>query len=172
MIDFYDRKKLNNSNITVIGQAGTGKTFFVSLLTMRSALRGIRTVIIDPEGEYRKLTDALGGSHIYLAPDSKESINPFDIEEADVLDEDGFPTGVKTVEINDKASDVLNLIAVMAGGLNGGQRSTVSQLIQNLYYDRGINEDPKSLYVTDPYFDPVTKEFYHDRYEKTNAYFL
>ena len=166
MIDFYDRKKLNNSNITVIGQAGTGKTFFVSLLTMRSALRGIRTVIIDPEGEYRKLTDALGGSHIYLAPDSKESINPFDIEEADVLDEDGYPTGIKTVEINDKASDILNLIAVMAGGLNGGQRSTVSQLIQNLYYDRGINEDPKSLYVTDPYFDPVTKEFYHDGMKK------
>ena len=166
MIDFYDREKLNNSNITVIGQAGTGKTFFVSLLTMRSALRGIRTVIIDPEGEYRKLTETLGGSHIYLAPDSKENINPFDIEEADILDEDGQATGVKIVEIKDKASDILNLIAVMAGGLSGGQRSTVSQLIQNLYYDRGINEDPKSLYVTDPYFDPKTKEFFHDGMKK------
>jgi len=166
LIDFYDRKKLNNSNITVIGQAGSGKTFFVSLLTMRSALRGVRTVIIDPEGEYRKLTIALGGSHIYLGTESKENINPFDIEEADILDEDGFPTGVKTVEINDKASDILNLIAVMAGGLTGGQRSIVSQITQNLYYERGITEDPKSLYVDEPYFDPITNNFYHDGMKK------
>lgn len=166
LIDFYDRKKLNNSNITVIGQAGTGKTYYVSLLTMRSSLRGVRTVIIDPEGEYKKLTDALGGSHIYLAPDSKESINPFDIEEAEIVDADGFPTGGKIVEINDKASDVLNLIAVMAGGLTGSQRSTVSQLVKQLYYDRGINEDAESLYVSEPFFDPETKEFYHDGMKK------
>lgn len=166
LIDFYDRKKLNNSNITVIGQAGSGKTFFVSLLTMRSALRGVRTVIIDPEGEYQKLTVALGGAHIYLGAESKENINPFDIEEEDVLDEDGFPTGVKIVKVNNKASDVLNLIAVMAGGLTGGQRSIVSQITQNLYYERGITEDAKSLYVKDPYFDPVTKNFYHDGMKK------
>lgn len=166
LIDFYDRKKLNNSNITVIGQAGSGKTFFVSLLTMRSALRGVRTVIIDPEGEYQKLTVALGGAHIYLGAESKENINPFDIEEEDVLDEDGFPTGVKIVKINNKASDILNLIAVMAGGLTGGQRSIVSQITQNLYYERGITEDAKSLYVKDPYFDPVTKNFYHDGMKK------
>lgn len=166
LIDFYDRKKLNNSNITVIGQAGSGKTFFVSLLTMRSALRGVRTVIIDPEGEYQKLTVALGGAHIYLGAESKENINPFDIEEEDVLDEDGFPTGVKIVKVNNKASDILNLIAVMAGGLTGGQRSIVSQITQNLYYERGITEDAKSLYVKDPYFDPVTKNFYHDGMKK------
>lgn len=166
LIDFYDRKILNNSNITVLGQAGSGKTFFVSLLTLRSALRGIRTVIIDPEGEYKKLTEAVGGSHIFLAPDSKECINPFDIEESDVVDDDGFPTGVKTVEINEKVSDVLNLIAVMAGGLVGSQMSTVSTLIQSLYYDKHITEDPASLYVTDPYFDEKTGEFYHDGMKK------
>lgn len=166
LIDFYDRSLLNNSNITVLGQAGTGKTFFVSLLTMRSALRGIRTVIIDPEGEYNKLTTALGGAHIYLAPDSKECLNPFDIEEQDVLDEDGYPTGVKTVSINEKVADILNLIGVMAGGLTGMQQSTVSTIIQNLYYSKGITEDPNSLYVTDPYFDPETKTFYHDGKKK------
>lgn len=166
LIDFYDRSLLNNSNITVLGQAGTGKTFFVSLLTMRSALRGIRTVIIDPEGEYNKLTSALGGSHIYLAPDSSECLNPFDIEEEDILDSDGYPTGIKTVSINDKAADMLNLIGVMAGGLTGMQKSTVSTIIQNLYYSKGITEDPKSLYVTEPYFDPETKVFYHDGKKK------
>lgn len=166
LIDFYDRKILNNSNITVLGQAGTGKTFFVSLLTLRSTLRGIRTVIIDPEDEYKKLTDAVGGSHIYLAPDSKECINPFDIEEEDIVDDDGFPTGQKEVSINGKVSDILNLLEVMAGGLTSGQRSTCSTLLQQLYYDKNISRDPKSLYVTEPYFDPKTKIFYHNGMKK------
>lgn len=166
LIDFYDRKILNNSNITVLGQAGTGKTFFVSLLTLRSTLRGIRTVIIDPEGEYKKLTDAVGGSHIYLAPDSNECINPFDIEEEDIVDEDGFPTGQKEVNINDKVSDVLNLLEVMAGGLSQGQRSTCATLLQQLYYDKNISRDPASLYVTEPFFDHKTNLFYHEGMKK------
>lgn len=166
LIDFYDRKILNNSNITVLGQAGTGKTFFVSLLTLRSTLRGIRTVIIDPEGEYNKLTDAVGGSHIYLAPESAECINPFDIEEEDIVDDDGFPTGQKEVNINDKVSDVLNLLEVMAGGLTQGQRSTCATLLQQLYYDKNISKDPNSLYVTDPFFDHKTKVFYHEGMKK------
>lgn len=166
LIDFYDRKILNNSNITVLGQAGTGKTFFVSLLTLRSTLRGIRTVIIDPEGEYKKLTDAVGGSHIYLAPDSNECINPFDIEEEDIVDEDGFPTGQKEVNINDKVSDVLNLLEVMAGGLSQGQRSTCATLLQQLYYDKNISRDPESLYVTEPFFDHKTNLFYHEGMKK------
>ena len=166
LIDFYDRKILNNSNITVLGQAGTGKTFFVSLLTLRSTLRGIRTVIIDPEGEYKKLTDAVGGSHIYLAPDSNECINPFDIEEEDIVDEDGFPTGQKEVNINDKVSDVLNLLEVMAGGLSQGERSTCATLLQQLYYDKNISRDPESLYVTEPFFDHKTNLFYHEGMKK------
>ena len=166
MIDFYDRSKLNNSNVTVIGQAGTGKTFFVSLLTMRSTLRNIRTVIIDPEGEYKKLTEALGGAHIVLSPESKDFINPFDIEESDKVDDDGFPIGGKEVLINEKAVDVLNLIAVMAGGLTGGQKSVVADILVNLYRDRGITENPKSLYISEPYFDKKTKTFYHDGMKK------
>lgn len=166
LIDFYDRKILNNSNITVLGQAGTGKTFFVSLLTLRSTLRGIRTVIIDPEGEYTKLTEAVGGSNIYLAPDSKECINPFDIEEEDIVDEDGFPTGQKEVIINDKVSDILNLLEVMAGGLTQNQRSTCATLLQQLYYDKNISRDPKSLYITEPFYDKKNNVFYHEGMKK------
>ena len=113
LIDFYDRSILNNSNASVFGQAGSGKTFFVSLLTLRSALKGVRTVIIDPEGEYRKLTQALGGAYIKLSPESKTYINPFDIEEE--LDPD---EGVRKVDIKTKVSDLLNLIVVMVGGVD------------------------------------------------------
>lgn len=166
LIDFYDRSAFNNGNITVIGRAGTGKTFFVSLLTMRSTLRNIRTVIIDPEGEYKKLTEALGGAYIYIAPDSSEFINAFDIEAEDILDDDFLPTGEKIVKVKDKASDLVNMIAVMAGGINAEQRAVISSLLQELYSDRGINENPKSLYIDEPRFDPKTGMFYHDGMQK------
>lgn len=161
LIDFYDRKILNNGNITVIGRAGTGKTFFVSLLTMRSALRNIRTVIIDPEGEYKKLTDALGGAYIKIAPDSEDFINAFDIEAEDVVDDDFLPTGEKVVKVKNKVADLVSLVAVMAGGINAEQRAIVSSLLQELYGDMGITENPKSLIIDEPTFDPVTGDFYH-----------
>lgn len=165
-IDFYDRSLLLNSNLTVFGQAGSGKTFFVSLLTMRSAVRGIRTVIVDPEGEYKKLTRALGGSHIYIAPDSEHFINPFDVEEEEAVDDNGNPTGEKYVKIKDKVSDILNLVAVMAGGVSPEQRAIVAHVATKIYEQRGFTEDPKSLYITDPYFDEKTGEFYHDGMKK------
>jgi conjugal transfer ATP-binding protein TraC len=160
LIDFYDRGVLNNSNLTVFGQAGSGKTFFVSLLTLRSALKGVRTVIIDPEGEYKKLTKAVGGSHIYIAPDSDTRMNPFDLEEEEL------EKGLKEVKIKDKVADVLNLVAVMAGGLSPEQKSLVAYVLTELYQSKGFTEDPKSLYVTEPFFDEETGEFYHDGMKK------
>lgn len=160
LIDFYDRNVLNNSNLSVIGQAGSGKTFFVSLLTLRSVLKGVRTVIIDPEGEYSKITRAVGGSNIYIAPDSDTKINPFDIEEEELKE------GGKIVKIKDKVADILNLVGVMAGGMNGEQRSLVSHVLKELYEEKGFTENPESLYVTEPYFDEITGEFYHDGMKK------
>lgn len=165
-VDFYDRSKLNNSNFTVFGTSGSGKTFLVSLLTMRSAIKGIRTVIIDPENEYVTLTRALGGSHIYLAPGSQTSINPFDLEEEDETDDNGNPTGRQVVKIKDKVSDVLNLIAVMARGLDKEQLSLVSMVLNRLYEEFGFTEDPRSLYDKGSGFNPQTGELSHGGVKK------
>lgn len=162
-IDFYDRSLLNNSNLTVFGQAGSGKTFFVSLLTMRSALKGIRTVIIDPEGEYLSLTDLLDGSHIYISPDSNTFINPFDLEEEEETINGKLQSIVK---IRDKVADVLNLIAVMAGGLSQEEQSIVASCLVHTYEERGFTEDPASLYKEEEEFDPVTGEFFYSDIKK------
>lgn len=151
-IDFYDRKILNSGNFTVFGQTGSGKTFFVSLLTLRSIFKGIKTTIIDPEGEYKSLTEAVGGSHIYISPDSETKLNPFDIEE-EYLDD-----GSIVVKINDKVTDLLNLIGVMVGSLTQEQKSTISFIISDLYRDDfKINETKESLYDTQNKYDEKTQ---------------
>jgi len=164
LIDFYDESKLNNSNVTVFGKSGSGKTFFVSLLTMRSALRGIRTTIIDPEGEYLGLTRALGGSHVYIAPDSDQFINPFDLEFEEVKKKNGSIE--KVVDIKSKISDLLNLIGVMNGGLTSEMRSLVSDALARVYREKGFSEDPESLKVSEAFYDEKTDVFYPEGIEK------
>lgn len=159
LIDFYNRNLLGNSNLTVFGKAGSGKTFLVSLLTLRSALKGIRTVIIDPEGEYKKLTHALGGSYILVSQGSTSTINPFDIEEEE---EEIDGKVVVLVKVKDKVSDVLNLIGVMSGGLSPEQRSIVSFVISDLYEALGITEDPQSLYEYESKFDEKSGKIFNN----------
>ena len=156
-VDFYDRSILNNSNASVFGQAGSGKTFFVSLLTLRSAIKGIRTIIIDPEGEYKKICDIVGGANLKISPDAKSGINPFDIEE-EIDDE-----GVVFVDIKSKVADILNLIAVMVGGLTNEAKATVAHVIGETYKEAGITEDPNSLYEIGNFFDETTGELIQKR---------
>lgn len=148
-VDFYNRAIIENGNTTVLGRAGSGKTFLVSLLTMRSALQGIRTVIIDPEGEYGTITEAMGGSIIKIAPGSNTIPNPFDLEDEDVLDDEGKPTGQRYVNIKEKVADLLNLIGVMTGELTQEQRSLVSFALTSIYEEFGFSEDYTSLYDDD-----------------------
>lgn len=139
-IDFFNRNLLVNGNTTVFGMAGTGKSFFVSLLTMRSALDGVRTVIIDPEGEYNIITKALGGANVVIANDSEMIMNPFDLEVTENED------GSMELDINEKVGDLLNLIGVMSGGLTPEQESLISFVLSDLYARFGFTTDPDSLY--------------------------
>lgn len=144
-IDFYNRKLLDSGNATVFGMTGSGKSFFVSLVTMRSALLGIRSAIVDPEGEYRPLTETLGGVNIEIRPGGAIP-NSFDLYEEDELDGNDRPTGKKIVRIQDKIIDLLNLIGVMCGKLENEQKSLISYVLSKTYQDFGMNEDPASLY--------------------------
>ncbi len=157
LMDFYDRSILNNSNITVFGQAGSGKSFFLSLLTLRSALKNIRTVIIDPEGEYKNLTREMGGAYIKLAPNVATGINPFDIEEE--FDPD---MKIMRVDIKSKIADNLNLIAVMVGGLDKEAKSVIASVLGQMYDEKGFTEDPQSLMSDEASFDPETGEMIHN----------
>lgn len=161
-MDFYDRKVLNNGNITVFGCTGSGKTFFVSLLTLRSTLKQIRSVIIDPEGEYREVTDALGGSTIIIG---KSLINPFDLEEEEDVDDNGKPTGRKIVKINEKAADLLNLIGLMCGSITNEQKSLLSYALSSLYEEKGFTENPDSLYINSVILNE-NEEFIHHGQKK------
>ena len=75
----FDRFSLENANMVVFAKSGAGKSFTVKLEALRSMMVGADIVIIDPENEYQKLCDAVGGSYIRLSLSSDTRINPFDL---------------------------------------------------------------------------------------------
>lgn len=157
IMDFFDKFESPNPNINVFGKSGSGKSFFVSLLTMRSAARGIRTVIIDPENEFKPITENLGGKWVSIARGSKDFINPFDVESE--IDPD---TGINAVNIGDKISELANLIEVMGQGLERHVSSVVTEVLKETYTVAGITEDPESLKVPGETIDEATGTFYPD----------
>ncbi len=69
---------MHNHNAVVLGRSGAGKSYLVKLELLRSLHRGVEALVIDPEDEYTRLCDAVGGARIDLgAPGIR--LNPFDL---------------------------------------------------------------------------------------------
>ena len=139
----FDRFSLENANMVVFAKSGAGKSFTVKLEALRSMMTGAEILIIDPENEYQKLSDAVGGSYIRLSLNSDVRINPFDL-----------PKVVDTEDANDalKANLVTlhGLFRLMLGGVgNGGQaaltpneEADLDQALIDTYARAGITSDP------------------------------
>lgn len=140
-----------NANLNIFGTSGSGKTTTVQILTMRSALHGIKTVIIDPEGEYRALTEKMQGSYMKLTIDPKESqmMNIFDVEETEKIDPHTKEV-TKDLELRSKYEDVLGFIQVIDPDISRGQEASVLKVVEELYKRFGfVDGDPSSLYYND-----------------------
>lgn len=144
---FYDnwRPNLSNYNGVVFGRAGSGKSFFVKLITSRSVAQGIRTAILDPEREYETLMQYLGGAYIVLSADSKDRINIFDVEV-----ETG-ENGEQSVDIEDAVRSALPVIYRMVRTidpalLSGQVKIMLQEKMLEIYARFGITSDPGSLY--------------------------
>ncbi|MEM6997306.1 MAG: DUF87 domain-containing protein [Patescibacteria group bacterium] len=75
----FDRFGLENSNSVVFAKSGAGKSFTVKLEALRQLMLGTEIVIIDPENEYQRMCEAVGGSYLKLSLNSPTRVNPFDL---------------------------------------------------------------------------------------------
>ncbi len=78
----FDRFSLQNANTVVFATSGAGKSYAVKLEVLRSMMLGTDVIIIDPEYEYKHLSDAVGGTYINISLSSENKINPFDLPRA------------------------------------------------------------------------------------------
>ena len=139
----FDRFTLENANMVVFAKSGAGKSFTVKLEALRTMMMGSDVIIIDPENEYQKLSDAVGGSYIRLSLNSDTRINPFDLPR--VIDSDEADNALRANIIT-----LHGLFRLMLGGASRGQQIGLSpaeeadldQALIDTYARAGITSDP------------------------------
>lgn len=131
----WDRWALDNHNAVIIARSGAGKSYFTKLEALRSMYAGVEIAVIDPEGEYTRLADAVGGACIALgAPGVR--LNPFDL-----------PSGSeKTMDaLTRRALFLHTLTAVLLGdSLDPASRAALDRAVFATYNAVGITEDPRT----------------------------
>ena len=151
----FDRFSLENANMVVFAKSGAGKSFAVKLEALRSMMFGTDIIIIDPENEYQKLCDAVGGSYIRLSLNSDVRINPFDL-----------PKVIDSEDANDSLRANLvtlhGLLRLMIGGgqtsangtttpaLTPSEEADLDQALIDTYARAGITSDPLTHQSTPP----------------------
>lgn len=73
----WDRFSQDNFNSVILARSGSGKSYLAKLEILRSLYRGIEALVVDPEDEYRRLAEAVGG--VTLGLGSRARLNPFDL---------------------------------------------------------------------------------------------
>jgi type IV secretory pathway VirB4 component len=75
-------RELENANKVVFAKSGAGKSYACKVEALRALMLGIEYYVIDPEDEYRRVCEAVGGQYVRLSGTSSHHINPFDLPAA------------------------------------------------------------------------------------------
>lgn len=143
----FDRFKLENANMVVFAKSGAGKSFTVKLEALRSMMLGTDVIIIDPENEYQKLADAVGGSYIRLSLNSNTRINPFDLPRVIDSDEADNPLRANLVTLHGLfrlmlGGSQMGPNGVPMGALTPTEEADLDQALIDTYARVGITSDP------------------------------
>lgn len=118
-----DRFGLHNANSITFAQSGAGKSYTTKVEILRQLMQGTKVIVIDPEREYKRLTESVGGTYIKLSAKSKQKINPFDLA----------TTFHKASDLSEHAQDLTEVISLMAEGLSSREKAAVDKTILRIY---------------------------------------
>ncbi|MEK7521735.1 MAG: DUF87 domain-containing protein [Patescibacteria group bacterium] len=155
----FDRFSLENYNSVIIATSGGGKSFAVKLEALRSLMFGTEVFIIDPEQEYKRLAEAVGGEYLSFSFSSPAKINPFDL--ATVRGEGpASADGSGEAKENQLALKILSLhslFGVIMGTLNPSEQALLDRALVATYKAKGITPDPATQTQKPPLMEDLYK---------------
>ena len=127
----WDRFAQDNHNSVILARSGAGKSYLAKLEALRSLYAGIEIAVVDPEDEYRRLAETVGGAYVHLgAPGVR--VNPFDLA----------PGPDPLIR---RALFVHTLVAVLLGEKpDSVSTAALDRGIVGAYESVGITADPRS----------------------------
>ncbi|MDP3971267.1 MAG: DUF87 domain-containing protein, partial [bacterium] len=145
----FDRFQLQNANSVVFASSGAGKSYTIKLEILRSLMMGTDVIVIDPENEYKFLSDSVGGTFINVSLNSEAKINPFDLP--------------KPVGGADRPADIIRsavitlkgLLRIMFGNITPAEDSIIDRALIETYAKKDITADSDLSTIT----PPIMKDF-------------
>jgi conjugal transfer ATP-binding protein TraC len=131
-----DRFTLHNANSIVFAQSGAGKSYAMKVEILRQLTQGTKVILIDPEREYQRLCESVGGTYVKLSAKSKHKINPFDLS----------VTGLTRTDIAEHVQSLTEVVSLMVDGMTGREKAQLDKALIALYQN---GEQPilKDLYL-------------------------
>ena len=154
----FDRFSLENGNSVVFAKSGAGKSFAVKLEILRSLMMGVEVFVLDPENEYQRMAEAVGGAYVKLSLGSPTRINPFELpkvidsEEADNALRSNLITlhGLLRLMMGGAQAQMLGSQAQVAPALSPVEEADLDAALIETYAKAGITNDPLTHMVTPP----------------------
>ena len=144
----FDRYSLENANEVVFGKSGAGKSYLIKLEIMRQFMFGTEVIVMDPEGEYGKLTAAMGGEYVSFTPNSPIKINPFDL--SGIYEEGENELGLKILSLH-------GLLKIVMGELDAPHDAILDRALVETYRQKGITTDPATQKKEPPLMEELYK---------------
>ena len=139
----FDRFELENANALVFATSGAGKSYTVKLEILRSMMMGTNVIVIDPENEYKFLSEAVGGSFLNISLNSNNRINPFDLPKS-------LPGESNADILRSAIIDIMGLMNLMLGKLTPAEEGLMERAINECYARRDITPNSDFNNITTP----------------------
>ncbi|KZK41246.1 protein TrsE [Lactococcus cremoris] len=136
-IDMLDRNTTLNQNMVVIGTSGVGKTTYMIQKILRYAIQDYQIYIIDPENEYTRIVESLGGSVLHLTSNAKYKINPLQIFSEEILSADEAVTNLDEL-VKDKIQRLKGFFEVLKDDMTQVEKAVMDNIVKNAYINSGI----------------------------------
>ncbi len=147
----FDRFSLANANSVVFATSGAGKSYAVKLEVLRSLMMGTDVIIIDPEFEYKQLSDAVAGTYINISLNSENKMNPFDLPKT---------PGVGGSKVSDiirsQVITMKGLLKLMVGAMSNTEDVIIDKALLETYAKKDIDSNVDLSTVE----SPLMQDFY------------
>ncbi len=158
-----------NTNFTIMGVAGVGKSTVVKHIALSEYMKGTRIIFIDPEREYQEITKALNGDWINTGGGVNGKISPLQIRPTPVDDDDKYYKdeghGMGDMAIYMKNLEIF--FSLYLPSLSDKQRAILKNVLIELYNHFGIRWDTDINILSNEDF-PVFSDLYELLKEKAN----
>lgn len=140
----FDRFTLPNANSVVFATSGAGKSYAIKLEVLRSLMLGTDVIVIDPEYEYKHLSEAVGGTYINISLSSENKINPFDLPSS--VGGEARPKDI----IRSAVITLKGLVRLMIGNMTYDEDSIMDRALLETYAKKDITPDSDLSQIEPP----------------------